>query len=113
MKEPALAQLKREFASLRDQLSQTGYLSQGSVQDRSHREGGGSGYQWTRKVAGKTVTVVLTKEQFGRMTEAIGNYRRLRKQLKKMEQLSRKIIFQETPHERRRKKLSLKVLGLN
>ena len=111
-KEPSLPELKGEFERLRERLSQTGHLSQGSVQDRTKRKGGGAGYQWTRKVAGKTVTLVLTKEQFGRMREAIANYRLLRKQLKKMEQLSRQIIFREAPHESRRKNLAPKVLGI-
>jgi hypothetical protein len=41
----------------------------------------------------------------------VSNYRRLRQQLTKMEQLSRRIIFQTAPHPRRLKRLSQKVLG--
>jgi len=77
------------------------------------RKGGGAGYQWTRKVAQKTVTVSLTAEQFERLKEAVENYRRLRKHLAEMERLSRKIIFHEAPHQARRKRLSAKVLGVN
>ena len=33
-----------------------GYISQGSIQDRTARKGGGAGDQWTRKVVQKTVT---------------------------------------------------------
>ena len=51
-----------------------GYISQGSVQDRTARKGGGAGYQWTRKVAQKTVTLSLTAEQFVKMTDATTNY---------------------------------------
>ena len=69
------------------------------------------GYQWTRKVAAKTVTVALTQEQFSKMRQAVANYRQLRLLLKEMEKLSRSIIFQTAPHTTRRKKLSRKVLG--
>lgn len=104
---------QRQYESLRQKLSQLGYISQGSVQDRTHRQGGGAGYQWTRKVAGKTVTVALTAEQFARLKEAVENYRILRRQLQQMEHLSRQMIFQVAPHDARRKRLSRKVLGIN
>jgi hypothetical protein len=102
---------QREYDRLRCCLSQVGYISQGSVQDRTARKGGGAGYQWTRKVAQKTVSVSLTAEQFVRLKEAITNYRKLRQQLKRMEMLSRSMIFQNAPHRTRRKTLSRKVLG--
>src|ERR1043165_4492232 len=105
--------LAEQYERLRRHLSQLGLISQGSVQDRTKRKGGGAGYQWTRKIAQKTVTVSLTAEQFERLQQAVGNYRQLRKQLKQMEALSRKIIFQEAPHPARHKRLSPKVLGVN
>ncbi len=105
--------LDRQYNRLRQRLSQIGYLSQGSVQDRTARRGGGAGYQWTRKVAGKTVSVSLTQEQFGQMLQAINNYREVRRLLDRMEKLSRKIIFQRTPHPNRCKRLSAKILGTN
>jgi hypothetical protein len=107
-----LAELRREFQQLRRTLGQMGYISQGSVQDRTQRRGGGAGYQWTRKVAQKTITVALTAEQFGKMKEAVANQRKLRQQLRRMEQISRRIIFQSSPHPYRRKYLNRKVLGL-
>jgi hypothetical protein len=64
-----------------------------------------------RKVDQKTVTVSLTSEQFAKMKEAVGNYRRLRRQLRELEMLSRRIIFQGIPHPSRHKHLSQKVLG--
>ncbi|SRR5712671_814357 len=107
-----LTQLEREYEQLRRPLGQIGLISQGSVQDRTARRGGGAGYQWTRKVDQKTVTVSLTSEQFGKMKEAVGNYRTLRRQLRELEKLSRRIIFQGIPHPSRRKRLSQKVLGI-
>jgi hypothetical protein len=107
-----LASLQRRFEQLRQRLAQVGYISQGSVQDRTARKGGGAGYQWTRKVAQKTVTVSLSCEQFLQLRTAVNNYRNLRRQLREMERLSRKIIFEKAPHPSRRKPLSPKVLGL-
>src|SRR5882672_8451896 len=112
MKKTSTAGLEQEYDQLRRRLSQIGYVSQGSVQDRTHRTGGGAGYQWTRKVAQKTVTVTLTAEQFEQMKAAVENYRLLRKQLRRMEEVSRKIIFLTTPHPNRRTSLSKKVLGI-
>src|SRR5439155_4270936 len=88
---------QRQYQLLRRRLAQLGYISQGSVQDRTARKGGGAGYQWTRKVAQKTVSVSLTAEQFAEMRQAITNYRQLRHQLKEMERLSRSIIIQNAP----------------
>ena len=102
---------ERQYQHRRHQLSQLGYISQGSVQDRTARKGGGAGYQWTRKVAQKTITVSLTPDQFVQMKKATLNYRKLRQHLKQMEKLSRSIIFQTATHPRRLKSLSRKVLG--
>jgi hypothetical protein len=103
---------ERRYDHLRRRLSHLGLISQGSVQDRTQRKGGGAGYQWTRKVAAKTITVSLTQQQFTKMRQAVSNYRQLRLLLKEMEKVSRNIIFQNVPHQARLKKLSPKVLGL-
>ena len=103
---------KREYDRLRKSLATLGYLSQGSVLDRSSLRPPRSGYQWTRKVAGKTVTVALSPQQFPAFCRAVQNQRRLRSTLKKMEALSRRILFANLPHTQRRKRLSRKVLGL-
>ncbi len=107
------ASWQRQYEQLRRRLGQIGYLSQGSVQDRTRRSGGGAGYQWTRKVAQKTVTVSLTQEQFEQMRQAVNRYRQVRGLLRDMERLSRIIIFRRAPHPHRRKRLSAKVLGTN
>jgi len=105
--------LSRQYEQLRLRLSRVGYISQGSVQDRTQRPGGGAGYQWTRKVGGKTVTVALTAEQFAKLKEAVANYLELRRQLTQLEKLSRNIIFKVHPHPRRLKRLTPKALGIN
>ena len=112
-KQSAPSQLERQYQRWLRQLGQTGYLSHGSVQDRRGRQGGGAGYQWTRKVAGKTITVALNQTQFCEMKKAVANYRELQRRIRKMEELSRAIIFAKAPHTTRQKSLSKKVLGVN
>jgi len=109
----SLAALRAEYRRLRQSLARIGYLSQGSVQQRSVAASGRSGYQWTRKVAQKTVSVALSAEQFEAMKEAVTNERKLWKIIQEMERVSRRIIFASASDTRRRKRLSKKVLGLN
>jgi hypothetical protein len=112
-KNPAtVAELQEKFDRLRQSLAQTGPISEGSVLQRSVATSGRSGYQWTRKVAGKTVGVALSQEQYAALKAAVANQRQVRQTLKEMEQISRQIIFRTTPDTRRRKPLSQKVLGL-
>jgi hypothetical protein len=72
---------------------------------------GRSGFQWTRKVAQKTVSLALSRDQFAALRQAVSNRRKLRKTLQQMERVSRQIIFTSAPDTRRRKRLSRKVLG--
>ena len=102
----------REYDRLRKGLAQIGYISQGSVLDRSGLRPPRSGYQWTRKVASKTITVALTSQQFSALSQAVQNERKLWQTIRKMEKLSRRILFEDQPHTRRRKRLSNTVLGL-
>ena len=103
---------KREYARLRKSLASLGYISQGSVLDRATLRHPRSGYQWTRKVAGKTITVALSPQQFPALRRAVENHRKLSKTIKKMEILSRRILLANLPNPPRRKRLSRKVLGL-
>ena len=63
----ARAGLEKHFERLRQKLARTGYISRGSVLARSVSTSGRSGYRWTRKVAGKTISVSLSQEQFEAM----------------------------------------------
>ena len=103
---------QRQYDRLRHRLAQIGYISQGSVLDRSHLQPPRSGYQWTRKVAGKTITVALSPDQFHSFKQAVENERKLWRTVQQMERLSRQILFETVPHAQRRKRLSKKVLGL-
>ena len=104
--------LKRQYQRLCSSLARTGYISQGSVLDRSKLKPPRSGYQWTRKVARKTITVALSREQFLALQKAIQNRRSLQTTIGRMEKLSRQILFQSLPDTRRRKSLPKKVLGV-
>lgn len=102
---------RRHYERLRRSLARIGLISQGSVLQRSATSSGRSGFQWTRKVAQKTVSVALSREQFAALRQAVGNRRKLRKTLQQMERLSRQIIFASVVDTRRRKRLSRKALG--
>jgi hypothetical protein len=107
-----VAVLQRDYERLRQSLARTGYISQGSVVDRSRLRPPRSGYQWTRKVRGKTVTVALTPAEFKAMAGAIANERRLTQTIRQMEQISRRILFNNRSQVRSRNPLRQKVLGL-
>ena len=109
---PSEKELKAEYRRLRARLGKTGWISHGYVQDRGPGAGGPC-YQWTRKECGKTVSVALSKEQYEQMKKAIEAWRDVQAVLKRMEQISRTLIFENTPGPVRRKPLTARVLGLN
>lgn len=113
MKKMSLSSLHRKYDQLRQSLAKIGYISQGSVLDRSTLKTPRSGYQWTRKLARKTLTVALSPAQFQSLRQAIQNRKTLSQTIAQMERLSRQILFASVPDTRRRKRLSPKVLGLN
>src|SRR5512141_1511140 len=101
----------KEYAHLCAQLADTGWISEGYVQDRGAR-GGSPAYPWTRKVKGKTVCVALSKEQYEWLKQAIANWRNVQKILRQMQRLSREELFESLPNPRRRKQLGKRILGL-
>src|SRR5271157_6034866 len=109
-KSPASSRQK-EYARLCAQLANTGWISQGYVQDRG-ASGGSPCYAWTRKVKGKTVCVALSKEQYEWLKQAIVNWRTVQQILRQMRRLSREELFEGVPGPKRRKQLSKRVLGL-
>ncbi len=106
-----LRALERHYERLRKSLAQIGYISQGSVLDRSTLKPPRHGYQWTRKVSQKTITVSLSAEQFESLSQAVENERKLWKTISEMEKVSRRILFGKLPDTHRRKLLGKKVLG--
>jgi hypothetical protein len=102
---------QQEYQALRQQLSGLGWMSEGYAQNRG-RGAGGPGFQWTRKVKGKTVSVALSEEQFDALTKAIETWKKTKQIIKRMQQLSREEIFTTLPGTKHSKPLSKKVLGL-
>ncbi len=103
--------LTRDYRRLQRQLSQIGYLSQGSVFERAPGQQG-SRYVWTRKVRAKTVTVALSQEQYQWLGHAVLNQRQLERIVARMQTLSRQVLFETVPGVVRRKRLGKRVLGL-
>ena len=106
-----LAVLEGEYARLRARLARLDWISEGYVQDRGPGAGGPC-YQWTRKVKGKTVSVALSAAQFAALRTAIVNWKEAQAILRRMQALSRAVIFSTLPHPPRRKRLGKRVLGL-
>lgn len=99
------------YGRLKAKLAQTGWISEGYVQDRGPGAGGPC-YQWTRKRRGKTASVALSREQYEWLKTAIENWREVQETLKEMQRLSRQVLFATVPHPPRRKRLGKRVLGL-
>jgi hypothetical protein len=107
-----ISALRAEYRRLQRKLAATEWISHGYVQDRGPGAGGPN-YQWTRKERKKTISVALSKQQYDWMKDAIANWRCVQETLKRMEQISRTILFYTVPEPVRRKPLNKKVLGLN
>jgi virulence-associated protein VapD len=105
------ASLVQKYRRLQRQLAAIGYVSQGSVFQRSPTQQG-SRYVWTRKVRSKTVTVALSQPQFQWLGHAVANQRKLDQLVQQMQTLSHQILFDTVPGVVRRKRLSKKALGL-
>lgn len=105
------ARLPQAYRQLQRQLAQIGYLSQGSVFERTPGQQG-SRYVWTRKVRAKTVTVALSQEQYQWLAQAVLNQRQLERIVARMQTLSRQVLFETVPGVVRRKRLGKRVLGL-
>ena len=100
------------YEELVKELSRTSWISEGYVQDRGPGAGGPK-YQWTRKVKGKTVSVALSQEQYEWLRTAIENWKRTQELLRKMQILSRRVLFTTLPEPCRRKRLTIRAMGLN
>lgn len=107
-----IPKLRAEYRLLQKQIGRIQAISHGYVQDRGPGAGGPC-YQWTRKVDKKTVSVALSRQQYEAMKEAIDNWRAVQAALKRMQQISRILIFYSMPDTQRRKPLTPNVLGLN
>jgi virulence-associated protein VapD len=105
------ARFTQDYRRLQRLLGHMGYVSQGSVFERTPSQQG-SRYVWTRKVKAKTVTVALSEEQYHWLRQAVANQRKLNRLVAQMQTHSRQILFETIPGVVRRKRLDKKVLGL-
>lgn len=118
MAETELARLQRRYRALLDQVRDLGFIATGSLIERytSCTKPGcrchadppqrhGPYQQYTRKVAGKTVTARLTPEQAERYREQIANRRRLEEIITAMKDISaqaRDVLLPPQPSNRPR-----------
>ena len=87
----SIAQLEQEYRRLASTLAGVGYITQGSVFERT--QGPGSRYQWTWKNKNqKTESLTLTLKQYQWLRQAITNERKLNQTLRKMRRLSERIF---------------------
>jgi hypothetical protein len=96
-----LADYQRRYRELAGQLAEVGFIATGTVVQRSTRCGTpgcrchadppqphGPYWQWTTKVAGKTVTRRLTERQAALYTEWTANNRKFRQLITQMREIS-------------------------
>ena len=108
-----MLRLAREFNACARDAHPEGYILKGSVVKRHLMRKHGNAqrrygpyYLWTRKDAGKTVTVALDKTQAQAIGDAIKRQRLLDRRLAKLRTLSERIIFvlsDGVPRRNRRK----------
>lgn len=98
---------------LQAQLSRTDWVALGSVVERNRPGQGGPRYQWSRRVAGKTVTVALSAEQFAWLKQAIANQRKVWSILEEMQQLTLDYMWEHLPGTTRRKPLIKRALRIS
>lgn len=114
MSETELVTLQQQYRALQEQMRKLGFAVPGSVIERytvCATEGchchadppvkHGPYFQYTRKLAGKTLSRRLSPEQAERYREWIANRRRLDDLLDQMDQLSRQAADLITTHPTR------------
>jgi len=112
-KDEGVDALPTAYRRLQAKLGQTGWVALGSVVERNKPGQGGPRYQWSRRVAGKTVTVALSAEQFAWLSQAIANQREVWTTLERMPQITLTHMWKNPPSTSRRKRLSKSTLGTN
>jgi hypothetical protein len=111
-----LARLQHSYRALLQQIQELGFIATGSVIERyttcaaagcrchaDPPQKHGPYHQYTRKVAGKTLTVRLTPEQAERYREQIANRRRLDELIAAMEDISAQARETIAPSPERRR----------
>ncbi|HSG06699.1 MAG TPA: DUF6788 family protein [Nitrospiria bacterium] len=105
MKKNSTSPEQVRYRKLLGELRTESWLLNGSVMKVAPRSGAGQArttYVWTRKIKAKTVSVALSKEQYAAFREAIAANRELENTLKKLRQLSEKILLETLPGVKRK-----------
>ena len=99
-----LAKLHQDYQKSKEQMQALGHVLPGSLQKRSYSCGNpncrcmakgmlhGPYYQWTRKVAGKTVNINLDKDTAQLVTKWIANNRSFRQLYTKLQKISLEVL---------------------
>lgn len=114
--DPVLQRYQRQFEALRAELTELGFFCKGTILARRMRCGKttcacqsdpaqrhGPYFEWTYKVKGKTMSLHLQPKEAQVYQEGTAQWRRLRKLLARMENLSRRAIERKarTTHDLR------------
>ena len=94
---------QQEYARLRTQLAQTGWISEGSVQDR--KASGQPFLSLDPKSQREDRGVALSKEHYDWLKQAIGSWRAVQQTLREMQRRSRAKLFESLPQPKRRNRL--------
>ena len=96
-------ELQTKYEQLKNKLALVGPICQGSVIERHYNRSVqgkqtlyGPYYSWTRKVANKTVTVALSRDQYHYMAKAVAAHRKVESILKKMCAISEELVTLQT-----------------
>jgi len=107
--DPPIDSYAERYARLKREIQDVGFVMIGSVQSRYQQCGKswchchtdpanrhGPYYYWTRKVKGKTVGMLLTKEEYDLYRDWIANGRTLNRLIRSMQQLSKRALAAAT-----------------
>ena len=102
--EKKLAKLREDYERSKKEMGGLGYVVSGSFQKRQYSCGKpncrcvtegilhGPYYQWTRKIAGKTVNINVDPESATMIKDWIKNQRKLRKLCARLEKISLAVL---------------------
>jgi hypothetical protein len=108
-----LEQCLERYAKLKAELQELGFICVGSLQTRflecgkptcrCHADPAnrhGPYHYWTRKVAGKTVAVLVSEEDLGLYSEFVANNRELDRVVREMRKVSARVLALSTRRKR-------------
>ena len=108
----SLRTLQTQYRALARSLARTSFIGRGSIFQRK-AGAAGSRYQWSWKDPHqKTLSLTISPEQYQWLKEAMARQRTLEITLRKMRQISYRVLLDHVPGPPRRKRLAIKALDL-